>query len=172
MRRLGDISSIQSQIIQAANQQGIPSSIALSVAQTESSFNPNARGAAGEVGLYQLMPSSFPGQNISDVGTNISLGISYLKSLYAQFGDWATALAAYNWGPTKVSNAISSGTPYPSSVNSYVQTTLARSPDASVPLPDDLLAGVGTMDASAVSFDPSWILIGFVGMLALWWVLD
>src|SRR5271155_4697685 len=102
--RLGDAGSqttaIQNQIIQEANAQGVPSSIALAVAQQESSFNPNAVGSAGELGVFQLMPQYFPGA--SDLNTNISSGVGFLAQLYQQFGDWATALAAYNWGPTNV----------------------------------------------------------------------
>jgi|GEM_PF-5639598 len=50
--------NIQNQISQEALAQGVPPSIALAVAQKESSFNPNAVGAAGEIGLFQLMPAT------------------------------------------------------------------------------------------------------------------
>ena len=114
-------SSIQNQIIQEANSQGIPSSIALGVAQQESGFNPNAVGSSGELGVFQLLPSSFPGQPISDTNSNITIGISYLKQLYNQFGDWVTALAAYNAGPGNVSNGI-----IPASTQNYVSSVLAN----------------------------------------------
>ena len=111
-------SDLQTQIVQAANQQGVPSSIALAVAQQESGFNPNAVGSAGELGTFQLMPQYFPGA--ADPDTNISLGVGYLAQLYQQFGDWATALAAYNWGPTNVA----SGKSWPAQVSSYVNSVL------------------------------------------------
>src|SRR5579864_8897322 len=110
-------------ITDEANSQGVPASLALAVAQQESGFNQSAVGRAGEVGVFQLLPSSFPGQDIGDVYTNVNLGVGYLAQLYDQFGSWATALAAYNFGPTNVAN----GKPIPSSTQSYVQNILSNS---------------------------------------------
>ena len=158
-------SALQNQIIQEANAQGVPSSIALAVAQQESGFNPNARGAAGELGTFQLMPQYFPGA--ADPNQNISLGVGYLKSLYAQFGDWSTALAAYNWGPGNVS----SGKSWPSQVWNYVQSVLgiAAVGDQQATVAD-ASAGVA-VPVTSTGVDPSWVapalLVG-VGALALW----
>jgi len=163
-RTLGDVSTIQTQIIQTANQQGVPSSIALAVAQQESGFNPDAVGSVGELGVFQLRPQYFPGA--SDPDTNITTGVSYLKQLYQQFGDWGTALAAYNWGPTNVSNANASGASFPQQVTNYVQSVLgiAGSADASVATdPADDLQATG-LDPSSVA---PWVFAGVVG-LGLW----
>ena len=44
-------------IIQQASQQtGIPFNILAAKLSQESNFNPNARGAAGEIGIAQIMP--------------------------------------------------------------------------------------------------------------------
>ncbi len=168
-RTLGDVSSIQNQIIQTANSQGVPSSIALGVAQQESGFNPNAVGAAGELGVFQLEPQYFP--TASDPNSNISTGIAYLKQLYQQFGDWATALAAYNWGPTNVTNAQASGGSIPGSVQGYVNSVLGYAG-----MQDSTVAS-GTSDTGVstamapTGFDPSqvapYVLAGVVG-LGLW----
>lgn len=43
-------------IIQEATRQGIDPKLALAVAKVESNLNPEARGAIGEIGLFQIHP--------------------------------------------------------------------------------------------------------------------
>ncbi len=94
------MSLIQDQIRSTALKYGVDPAIALAVAQQESGFNQGARGAAGEVGMFQLLPSTASdlGVNPYNESENIEGGISYLAQLYRQFGDWTKALAAYNGG--------------------------------------------------------------------------
>src|SRR5579863_8719070 len=121
--RLGDVSSIQSQIVSEANSAGVPVPIALAVAQQESNFQPNAYNpASGATGLFQLEPSSFPGQPIQDVSTNISLGVGYLAQLFQRFGNWVDALAAYDFGPT----AVAQGRAWPAETQAYVPSVLSK----------------------------------------------
>lgn len=159
-------SPLQNQIIQVANAQGVPPSIALGVAQQESGFNPSAVGSAGELGTFQLMPQYFPGA--ADPDQNVSLGVGYLAQLYKQFGDWSTALAAYNWGPGNVS----SGKPWPTQVWNYVQSVLgiAATQDQAAALPSEDSSSIVSADSPS-GFDPSivapLVLAGVVGV-ALW----
>lgn len=114
--------SIQSQIVQAANQQGVPAALALAIANQESGFNQGARGAAGEVGVFQLLPSTAAGLGVNpyDLSQNIAGGIAYISQMLAQFGgNVAMAVAAYNAGP----GAVSSGR-IPASTQSYVANVL------------------------------------------------
>jgi len=119
---LGDVSSTQNQIVSTANQYGVPPSIALAVAQIESSFNQAAVSSAGAIGVMQLMPKTAAGLNVdpTDATQNIQGGVDYLAQLYNQFGNWPAALAAYNAGPTgSVSgppNVIAAGQTYASQV--------------------------------------------------------
>jgi soluble lytic murein transglycosylase-like protein len=160
------VSDIQAQIIQQANAQGVPSSIALGVAQQESGFNPNAVGSAGELGTFQLMPQYFPGAE--DPDSNISMGVGYLAQLYKEFGDWGTALAAYNWGPGNVS----SGKPWPNVVWNYVQSVLgiAGAHDSQAAMvaasPDDN-SDTGASPSLSPSIVAPLALAGVVGV-ALW----
>lgn len=123
---------IANSIISQADSVGVNPALALEVAIEESSLNQNARGAAGEIGVFQLKPSSFPGVNISDLQTNIETGVGYLSSLLGMFGgDQSAALAAYNWGPSKVENALAQyGQDWlanaPSGVQNYVATILGN----------------------------------------------
>lgn len=63
---------------------GIDPKLSLAVATYESQLNPKAIGTKGELGLFQLMPSSFPKVSKKELikpETNIRLGIKYLAWL-------------------------------------------------------------------------------------------
>ena len=81
-------SSIQSLITSVANQFGVPPSIALAVAQKESGFNQAAVGAAGELGVMQLMPATAAGLGVdpSDLTQNVTGGVcpAYSSGVYAE----------------------------------------------------------------------------------------
>lgn len=64
------------------------------------------QSSAGAVGIAQIVPRWHPTVNALDPVSSIYYAASYLARLENRFGDWKTALAAYNWGPTAVSNAI------------------------------------------------------------------
>jgi soluble lytic murein transglycosylase-like protein len=72
----------------------------LRLIERESSFNPNAIGKIGEVGLLQVLPSSagMTRAELLDPETNIRVGVLLLKRLRAKFGDVALALVAYGTG--------------------------------------------------------------------------
>ena len=85
----------------------------IAVSATESNWNANARSHANAHGLMQIQ---WPGtakhlgvRRVSDLYkpcTNIDLGARYLRELLDHFdGDEKMALAAYNYGPTRIRNA-------------------------------------------------------------------
>lgn len=92
----------------------VPSSLVLAVIRTESDFRPNAVSEAGACGLMQLLPATFsflredvfeeelPDSAIFDPNVNIRYGTYYLSYLFEKFGNWFTALAAYNAGEGRV----------------------------------------------------------------------
>ena len=89
---------------------GVPEDIVWAVIKTESGFDASAVSGAGAVGLMQLTESTFneiSNQRLKDgfdagmrydPATNIRYGTYYLSYLHARYGDWDTALAAYNAG--------------------------------------------------------------------------
>jgi len=89
-----------------------PPSLPLAVMAAESSGNPSAVSSAGAIGLFQLMPATAAslGVDPTDPTQNIVGGLTYLQSLYNQFGNWTQALEAYNQGPTSLQNALNAGT--------------------------------------------------------------
>jgi soluble lytic murein transglycosylase-like protein len=93
--------TIQQMIVSAAEAAGIDPNWALAVAQNESGFNQNAIGSSGEIGVFQLMPTTARdlGVDPTNLQQNINGGVAYLAQQYNTFGDMATATAAYNAGP-------------------------------------------------------------------------
>ncbi|HFC00492.1 MAG TPA: hypothetical protein ENJ53_06770 [Phaeodactylibacter sp.] len=81
----------------------------------ESSLNPKAASKVGAKGLWQLMPSTariyglviddYVDERCDPVKSTIA-GLSYLKDLYAKYGEWKLVLAAYNCGPSRVNKAM------------------------------------------------------------------
>lgn len=76
------------------------------VIQQESGGDHSAVSSKGAIGLMQLMPATArkPGMGIPPAKDdspeeNVRVGKAYLKGLIAKYGDVASALAAYNWGP-------------------------------------------------------------------------
>jgi soluble lytic murein transglycosylase-like protein len=165
---LGDVSTIQSQIAAMANQYGIPPSIALAVAQIESGFNQSAVNAGGDTGVMQISPPTAVtlGIDPTDLTQNIQGGVSYLAQLYATFGNWSTALAAYNCGPGN-----------PQGCTGYASTVLAAQPAytsfdaAAAPASSDGSASLlDTADSSGSDITP-WLLLGAAGLVALYMAL-
>lgn len=155
------ISSVQQMLADAAAAAGVPFALVLAQAQRESGLNPSAYNAkSGATGVMQLLPSTAAmlGVNAQDVAQNIQGGVKYLAQLYDRFGDWSAALAAYNWGPTRVASAIAQwGGDWlahaPAETRSYVPAILAAAGmDATVELTPASVA-TGAVNAAASAID-------------------
>lgn len=116
--------NIQSVLQNASASSGVPYSILSALAYQESSYNPSAVSSTGAQGLLQIEPATGASLGLSnpfDPQANANAGASYLMSLYNQYGDWNTALEAYNQGP----GALAGKGPYSSSQN-YASTILSN----------------------------------------------
>jgi soluble lytic murein transglycosylase-like protein len=172
--------SIPQMIQNVATSLGVPPALAVQVATQESGLNPNALGTKGEVGLFQVMPSlaASMGLDPSDPVQNTQVGVSYLAQLYEQFGDWATALAAYNWGPGNVSTYGAAAAP--ASTQAYVSSALSAAgipaPGAAASAPTgaaapslfddaiDLLPDGSALQPAAASPGANILLLTFLGL--------
>jgi hypothetical protein len=121
-------------IAELAHMYGVPERIALAQAQQESGTRQYdaaghvLRGKAGEVGIFQVKPSTAPGQNLEDPHANITAGIAELARLYERFGHWELALAAYNWGEQYVKDWLNGVRRMPAVVGNYVVHIIGRGP--------------------------------------------
>jgi soluble lytic murein transglycosylase-like protein len=80
---------------------GVPVSVLDAVMRQESGYRADARSPVGAIGLMQLMPETAAGLGVNphDPAQNVLGGAKYLKQMYDMFGNWDSALAAYNAGP-------------------------------------------------------------------------
>ena len=170
-------------ITQEAIAQGVPPAIALGVAQTESAitqWTPNGNivtSSAGALGVFQLEPSTAAGLGVdpTDLNGNIAGGIAYLNQLYQIYGNWSTALAAYNWGPGNVD----SGASVPTSVGQYVSNVLNAASSfgagllgvGSSPAPPSTdTSDTAAIDSSVLGWSPGVIAIAVIaGVAAIAW---
>jgi membrane-bound lytic murein transglycosylase D len=101
-------------IVEELERRHLPTELAL-LPFIESAFNPDAVSRTKAVGIWQFMPRTGREFDLrqnslrddrQDVVASTNAALDYLESLYAQFGDWHLALAAYNWGQGNVRRAI------------------------------------------------------------------
>lgn len=140
----------------AAVQYGVDPGLALAVAQRESGLNPNATSSAGAQGVMQLMPATAASLGVSnpyDPTQNINAGMRYLASLISQYGgDTTKALAAYNWGPGNLNNAIAAYggnwlSAAPAETQNYVAAIAGVTAESNAPTP--------TLTIPSVTVDPA-----------------
>jgi soluble lytic murein transglycosylase len=98
----------------SAKRTDLDADLILAVARRESLFKPDARSAAGAVGLLQLLPITArraaavmgrpapSDRDLQDPNVAVDLGAWYLSDLLGRFKDPAIAVAAYNAGPRAV----------------------------------------------------------------------
>jgi len=95
----------------AAVTYGLPETLLLAVARGESDFEPTARSRANAHGVMQILwPTTanhlgiYRLTELYDPCTNIDAGARYLQEMLARFdGNLHLALAAYNYGPERIS---------------------------------------------------------------------
>ena len=113
----------------AASMHDVPVELLLAVAATESNWDADARSHADAHGIMQIQwPGTARHLGVRRVAElynpclNISLGARYLRELLDEFGHVQKALAAYNYGPTR----IKASAELPGGARAYAEKVLAH----------------------------------------------
>lgn len=109
---------------QAAARWGVPADMFVRQINQESGFNPSAGSPAGALGIAQFVPGTAAsyGVNPWDPYSSLEGAAHHMADLYAQFGRWDLALAAYNAGSGAVQKY--GGVPPYAETQQYVRTIL------------------------------------------------
>ncbi|HSD35993.1 MAG TPA: transglycosylase SLT domain-containing protein [Rhodocyclaceae bacterium] len=101
-------------IVTELEKRGMPTELAL-LPIVESAYNPQALSSAKAAGLWQFIPSTGKDFQLTqnwwvderrDVVASTDAALKYLQAIYEMHGDWALALASYNWGENAVARAV------------------------------------------------------------------
>lgn len=128
----GRRNSLGELLVRASNEHSVPMSLLLKVLKAEGG-GPGVVSPKGAIGPMQLMPSLVrsygedPQQALYDQELNLTLGTRYLSELLERFGgNEPHAMAAYNAGPTRLSEILRMHGPrwrkkIPSETDKYLQ---------------------------------------------------
>ena len=120
-----EISRVATTIVDECEERDIEPNLVIGVIQVESSGYHRAVSPVGALGLMQIMPAT--GQQLAqdrgiawqgpemlfDPVVNVQFGITYLQELADRYEHVPTALAAYNWGPSRIDRRIRRGARMP-----------------------------------------------------------
>ncbi len=105
-------------IDRAADRHGVPRQVLRSMAHVESRNDPTAVSPRGARGEFQIMPATaqelgYAPEEMHDPEKAADAAAAYTRRLYDRFGDWDTAVEAYNAGPARVAYRKRQGIPLP-----------------------------------------------------------
>jgi len=131
-----DCGAVAASIVKLSSAKKVDPFFVAALISVESRFGQNEKSTVGATGLMQLMPdtanevadsSRSIKPSLTDVTTNIKLGIEYWNQLEKKYkGNRFLALSAYNWGPGNVDKVRSTPSRIPSSVQKYARTIMER----------------------------------------------
>lgn len=114
-------------VTEAATRMQIPSAWIAAVMRAESQGDVRAASPKGAMGLMQIMPDTWRelraalnlGADPYDPHDNITAGAAYLRYLHDRYGDMGF-LAAYNAGPGRYEQLLTTGKTLPDETKKYV----------------------------------------------------
>lgn len=119
-------------IAEASRRFDVPVAWIRAVMRGESAGDVRAISSKGAMGLMQLMPDTWAelrvrhglGRDPYDPRDNILAGTAYLREMFDRYGNVSATLAAYNAGPDRYDEYLSTGRPLPAETRNYVAAIL------------------------------------------------
>lgn len=120
-------------VAEAAARFNIPGTWIRAVMSVESAGDLNAVSPKGAMGLMQIMPKTYAelranyglGSNPYNPHDNILAGAAYLREMHDRYGS-SGFLAAYNAGPDRYEDHLTTGRPLPAETRGYVAKVGAK----------------------------------------------
>lgn len=136
--------TIAAHVAEAAERFSIPEHWIRAVMQAESAGDRSAISSAGAVGLMQVMPDTWTelrlrygfGSDPFAPRENILAGTAYLREMLDRYGNIGAMLAAYNAGPARYDEYVSTGRDLPAETRAYIAALVPLF--GGEPLPHDL----------------------------------
>lgn len=117
-------------IDRAADRHGVPRKVLRSMARVESNHDNKAVSKKGARGEFQIMPGTarelgYSPEDVHDREKGADAAAKYTKKLYDRFGDWDTAVEAYNAGPARVAHRKKKGILLPGETQRHLKKVKA-----------------------------------------------
>lgn len=101
-----DAQKIYNSVMKYTKSYGVEPTLVFAIMEQESTFKPNTV-YQGAYGLMQIYHTTFSylgvtRANVMDIDTNIGAGVREISGNIKMFGNYTTALSAYNWGSGNV----------------------------------------------------------------------
>lgn len=114
----------------AADRHGVPRDRLRSMARIESRGRADAVSHKGARGLMQVMPGTavelgYKPEDMHDPEKSADAGAKYVRKMYDRFGDWDSAVEAYNAGPARVAHRKKKGIPLPGQTTRHLKKVKA-----------------------------------------------
>ncbi|MBX9829619.1 MAG: lytic transglycosylase domain-containing protein [Xanthobacteraceae bacterium] len=111
----------------------LPAAFFANLIHQESGFRPRAGSPAGALGIAQFMPATASSRGLQDPfepAAALNASGKFLSELYAQFGNFGLAAAAYNAGPRRVQDWLAKRGSLPAETRNYVHRITGHPADA------------------------------------------
>lgn len=121
---------MEDHVTRAAKKHGVPEERLRAMRHVESGGNRKAVSKKGARGEFQIMPGTakelgYTPEDMHDPEKSADAAARYTKKMYDRFGDWDSAVEAYNAGPARVAHRKKKGIPLPGETRRHLKKVKA-----------------------------------------------